>query len=228
MSPCFVNGKYYKNLDLVDISYDQITKLEMCHYSLEYFCEFMLNLSKLKKMINLQVLSFGNDYHNDNPIFTDDFGKLISIVKILVYDGHQKWTNITSRMKNITYKDKMIISKFKTTPDINKIKYINIIANFTRRYDPGDNYYDFHDDNYNKIQNLKYILQNLPEDLDYLQVSINNKYCKDNDIFTNLPINLKTFNLHLLDINDTTECDISKIKISHGCTFKWSVWYKDK
>jgi hypothetical protein len=71
-------------------------------------------------------------------------------------------------------------------------------------------------------RNFTNILNNLPDELESLQISLNGALTNYYKYFTNLPLGLKKFNLNLFYYEQDLDklIDTSKIKTPFGCEFK--------
>jgi hypothetical protein len=194
-----------------------INKLEIVDEKFSTFCE-----SSCEKIIdyeNLQYIVFYNI--DDKPKYINPkIAKLYKLVNIFTYNDWTVKENLISKIGNVKYKKYMLIGNTLETPNFDNVKFLNINALllddfFWIRINPKKS-------NALELINLRQILVNLPEELEYLQLVISYNVFSLAGFEFNLPINLKIFNLYIMDCFDEVDKDninVDYIKIPFDCDF---------
>lgn len=179
-------------------------------------------------MKNLKYLEFGNYCENcEEPFDEKCIEGLILIVKIIsMRNSFGPYCCCLHQIQNMKNRDMAIITDFYKDVIIDDdIKFLNLILRFPK-YDEDEEINDLDDEWFEEIGCFGKILENLPIELESLQISINKKCFEKCTFFTNSPIGLKIFDLHLFDEKHNLKIDISKIKIPFECKLKYYLEYR--
>ncbi len=202
------------DLDKMNLLKDEITKLEIMDESPNSFYE--KSCERLLEYKNLKFIYFCNCEGEIDKI-NNKLALMHNLVYVYTFNEWGVKTNILECIKNIKYNNYMLIADLYEIPNLENITYLNLNALildnfFWIRINPKKS-------DAIELLNLRKILVNLPNDLEYLQLVISYNVFASAELDFNLPVCLKTFNLQILQCNEDDILNTNDIKIPFGCDF---------